>query len=257
MITNQKSISIVLPAFNEEINIVKTVSKIINFLSERFNDWEIIVVNDGSFDNTGKVCDNLAKQTPQVRAFHHPKNRGYGAALKTGISNSRKEMIFFTDSDGQFDFTELPLLLEHIDSHDIVSGYRKNRKDPPIRSLNAWGWNKLVTIVLGLRVKDIDCAFKLFNRRVFESVQIESVGAMVNTEILCQAKHFNMSLKELPVTHLPREHGTQTGANFKVIVKAFRELLILQRKLKNTSHDQEGLFKKDISINGRYQVADA
>src|ERR1051325_8598779 len=175
-----KSLSVVFPAYNEAANIRAVVEDAYRTLPKLAPIFEIIVVNDGSKDNTGEICDDLAEQFSNVRVVHHPRNRGYGAALKSGINLARYDLIFFTDADRQFDLNEVAGLLEQSDSYDIVAGYRARRQDPPHRLLFAWGWNVLVRLVLGVKIRDIDCAFKMFNRRVFDRVQINSVGAMVN-----------------------------------------------------------------------------
>lgn len=129
-----------------------------------------------------------------------------------------------------------------------MAGYRRKRNDPPYRALNAFGWNLLVRAALGVHVRDIDCAFKLFRRTVFERVQIQSVGAMVNTEILAQAFHFQMRIKEVEVTHHPRRLGQPTGAKLRVILKAFRELFRMWRKLRKIDHDQQGLYPRPMQV---------
>ena len=225
-----KSLSVVFPAFNEAANIRAVVEDAYQTLPKLASVFEIIVVNDGSKDNTGEICDELAEQFSNVRVVHHPRNRGYGAALKSGIKLARHDLIFFTDADGQFDLNEVAALIDESDNYDIVAGYRARRQDPPHRLLFAWGWNVLVRFVLGIRIRDIDCAFKVFNRRVFDKVQINSVGAMVNTEIFAQVFRFGMTVKEVRVTHYPRRHGTPTGGNPAVIIKAFRELVKIRRK---------------------------
>jgi len=243
-----RSLSVVLPAFNEQYNLRCTVEAARRILPMVADEWEIIVVNDGSGDATGRICDTLANQMPDtVRALHHNGNKGYGAALKTGIAAARHDWIFFSDSDGQFDFAEISRLLAHTDTSDIIAGYRGRRNDPPYRALNAAGWNMLVRISLGVRVRDIDCAFKLFRRRVFEQVNIRSVGAMVNTEILSQACRFGMRITEVEVTHYPRKHGQPSGAKLRVIIKAFRELFKMWWKLRNITHEQEGLYPRTVT----------
>ena len=226
-----KSLSVILPAFNEEGNIRTVVEDAYRNIWKFAPVFEIIVVNDGSKDRTGDICDRLVEEFPEVRVVHHASNRGYGAALKSGIQSARHDLIFFTDADGQFDLKEVATLLEDTDAYDVVAGYRARRQDPPHRLLFAWGWNILVRVVLGIRVRDIDCAFKVFDRRVFNKVQIQSVGAMVNTEIFAQISRFGMTVKEVPVTHLPRQHGQSTGGKLAVITKAFRELIRIRRKV--------------------------
>jgi len=238
------SISVIFPAFNEEANLRQTVEPACRSLSTLTDRWEIIIVNDGSRDGTRQICDELAAANPGVHAIHHPGNRGYGAALKSGIEAARHSLIFFTDSDGQFDIAELHNLVEWSTHYEIVAGYRARRNDPPHRLLNAWGWKMLVRIALGIKIRDIDCAFKLFRREVFHRVQIRSVGAMVNTEILAQATRFGMNIREVPVSHFPRRHGNSTGANPGVIVKAFGELFRMWWKLRNISLEQRGLYSE-------------
>jgi glycosyltransferase involved in cell wall biosynthesis len=242
-----KSLSVIFPAFNEEENIRAVVEEAYRTVPKFAPVFEIIVVNDGSTDRTGDICDQLTEEFSDVRVVHHGQNNGYGAALKSGIKLARNDLIFFTDSDRQFDLKEVATLLEETDAYDIVAGYRARRQDPPHRLLFAWGWNILVRLALGIRVRDIDCAFKAFNRHVFESIQIRSVGAMVNTEIFSQAHKFGMRVKEVPVSHFPRRHGKPTGGNVAVISKAFRELIRLRRMLHRTSPDQRGLFREHIS----------
>ena len=237
-----KTISIIFPAFNEEANIRHTVESARRILPSLAEIWEIIVVNDGSRDQTGKILNDLTLEYPEVRVLHHPINKGYGAALKSGILTAKHDLIFFSDSDGQFDLNELSRLLAWVDEYDIVAGYRTHRRDPFYRFVNAWGWKMLAGFLLGVRVRDIDCAFKLFRRPVFERIQMRSVGAMVNTEILAQAMRLKMRIKEVGVTHFPRRHGQPTGANLRVILKAFRELMKLWWKLRNVP---EG-FKNDL-----------
>ncbi|HEY2713417.1 MAG TPA: glycosyltransferase family 2 protein [Chthoniobacterales bacterium] len=239
------TLSVIFPAFNEEANIRQTVEAARMVLPKLAQTWEIILVNDGSRDGTTPICDELAAQFPEVRAIHHMVNRGYGAALKSGILASQYDYIFFTDSDGQFDLQELEHLLEYAEHYEIVTGYRGKRQDPPHRLINAWGWKTLVRMVLGVKVRDIDCAFKIFQRSVFHRVQIRAVGAMVNTEILAQANSFGMRIHEVKVSHYPRRAGKPSGANLRVIAKAFKELFRLWGQLRKVSHEQAGLFRTE------------
>lgn len=238
------SLSVIFPAYNEQLNIRKTVEQARSVLPNIAHDWEIIVVNDGSNDATTQICDELAADDPRVVPIHHPHNKGYGAALKSGIMAARGGLVFFSDADGQFDLDELRQLIRWANDYDIVAGYRGKRQDPLPRLVNAWGWNMLVRGLLGVWVRDIDCAFKLFRREVFEKVQIRAVGAMVNTEILAQAIRFGMRIQEVRVTHYPRLHGQPTGAKLRVIMKAFRELFHLWWKLRAIDQDQAGLYAR-------------
>ena len=236
------SISVIFPALNEEGNIRRTVEQACGTLSTLAEKWEIIIVNDGSRDATQRICDELAEANPGVTRIHHPNNRGYGAALKSGIAAAQHGLIFFSDSDGQFDIAELRSLVIWSKNFEIVAGYRARRNDPPHRLFNAWGWRLLVRLALGIKVRDIDCSFKLFRREVFNHVQISSVGSMVNTQILAQAMRLGMRIHEVPVTHFPRRYGKPTGAELGVIVKALSELVRMWWKLRNISPDQTGLY---------------
>ncbi len=233
MTRNGKSdVSVVFPAFNEELNLEAVVTSALTILPRFTRSFEIIIVNDGSKDQTGVVAGRLAGLSEKVKVIHHPHNRGYGAALKSGIEQAKMDLVFFCDSDGQFAIEDISRLLEWIDQYDMVIGYREKRQDPRHRLLNAKAWNLLVRFLLGLKVHDIDCAFKLFRREIFERIQIDTVGAMVNTEILARALRSGFKLKEVPVRHFRRLYGEQTGARLRVIVKAFYELAKIYRKIR-------------------------
>jgi hypothetical protein len=168
--------------------------------------------------------------------------------------SAKYDLIFFSDSDGQFDLRDLQRLICWSKDYDIVAGYRAKRRDPLHRRINALGWNVLVRLVLGIKIRDVDCAFKLFRREVFDHVQIRCVGAMVNTEILAQATQLGMRICEVKVSHFPRRSGKQSGANVRVVIKAFRELCRLWRKLRHVAPDQPGLHSapEDASSAGLF-----
>ena len=183
-----KDLSVFFPAYNEEANVERMVHDFRAILPQVAEDYEIIIVNDGSKDRTREIADRLVKEDPRVRAVHHEKNQGYGAAVRSGIKACTKEYLFFTDGDGQFDVSQLSNLVPLLPDYDGVIGFRLNRQDPWIRKLNAWAWNRLVRLMLGLKVRDIDCAFKLFHRKIFEEIELESSGAMISTEMLVKIK---------------------------------------------------------------------
>ncbi|HUY77307.1 MAG TPA: glycosyltransferase family 2 protein [Ktedonobacterales bacterium] len=233
-VITQQSVSIVLPAYNEEIIIGQTVRACIE-TAERFcPNVEVLVVNDGSRDGTGAVLDALAHENAAVRPLHHVVNRGYGAALLTGFGAAQGDYLFFMDSDGQFAIEDIALLLQQEAAQPgvVVLGYRKHRQDSFMRRLNAWGWKRLVGIVLGLHgIRDIDCAFKLFPTRLVQVCNVTAQGAMVNTELLVKLRKMRVPMVQLPVRHFPRVHGSATGANLRVIVKAFQEMIRLRLRL--------------------------
>jgi glycosyltransferase involved in cell wall biosynthesis len=206
------SISAVLPAYNEEENIEKATILMAEVLqSLALRDWEVIVVNDGSLDRTGEIAEGLARADPaHIRVIQHNPNRGYAEALKSGFTSARYQLIFYTDSDNQFDVGELRSLLPLINDADIVCGFRIYRFDPLTRLVLSWGYNLLVRIVFRIRVKDVDCAFKLFRREVFERVTIESRKFFVDAEVLAKASYFGMRMVEVGVRHYPRPAGRST-----------------------------------------------
>ena len=194
----------------------------------------VIIVDDGSRDRTGAIADGLAAANPRVRVVHNRPNRGYGGALIAGFNAASKSLSFFMDADGQFDIADIaPLLRLREKGHRVVLGYRKHRRDPLPRLINAWGWNILVSALFGLRVRDVDCAFKVYDTNLVHMLDVQAAGAMVNTEMLAKLAKLRVPFVEVPVRHLPRLHGSATGANLGVIVRAFRELLHLRGKLHN------------------------
>ena len=224
------SISVALPAYNEEENIRPMVLEVVEVFAGlvaggQVSDYEVIVVNDGSKDNTAQAVEALSSEISTVRLVNHEVNKGYGAAVYTGFVSAHKDLVFLTDSDKQFDVSEIVKLLPLMDEADLVAGYRAPRRDPFKRRLFGMGWSALVTILFGYTVRDVDCAFKLFRREIIESIDVESRGATFSAEFLVRAKRKGYRFKEVPVTHLPRVAGTQTGAKMYVILRAFRELI--------------------------------
>ena len=233
----RRGLSVVLPAYNEEAVIEQTVTRCLGVLAALAPDFEVIVVDDGSRDRTGAIADALAAAHPtHVRVVHNHPNRGYGGALMAGFDAAAKELAFFMDSDGQFDIADIAKLLvlreQGPGAPRVVLGYRQHRNDPPIRLLNAWGWNRLVRLLFGVRVRDVDCAFKLFDTDLMRLCAIHADGAMWNTELLVKLRALGVPVVEVAVGHYPRQHGSATGANLRVIVHAFSELLRLRGKLK-------------------------
>jgi glycosyltransferase involved in cell wall biosynthesis len=206
------TISAVLPAYNEEENIETATSRVADVLrSLGLRDWEVILVDDGSIDQTGQIADGLAGEDPaHIRVFHHDPNRGYAEALKTGFTNARHQLIFYTDSDNQFDVSEITSLLRLIDEADIVNGFRIYRFDPLTRLVLSWGFNLLVRIAFRIKIRDIDCAFKLFRREVFDKVTIESKKFFVDAEVLAKARYYGFRMAEVGVRHYPRPAGRST-----------------------------------------------
>ncbi len=228
-----QDLSVVLPAFNEEANIEAVVRNCVAYLDERLLDYELLVVNDGSRDRTGEILDRLAGEVPRLRPLHHPQNRGYGSALRTGFAAATKRFVFYMDGDGQFDIRDLDRLFPLATDEDhIVTGFRIERRDPFMRRLNAKLFGGfLVRVMLGVRVRDLNCAFKLIPRKVLEQITFESTGALINAELYGRAVRRGFGIKEVGVHHYPRTAGVQTGAHLSVILRAFYDLARLRRKI--------------------------
>lgn len=225
------SISVFFPCYNEQDNVAKVAGQAIQVLEGLRADYEVLIVNDGSSDKTGEVADRIAAANPRVRAIHHPCNRGYGAALQSGFRAATKDLVFYTDGDAQFDLNELPPLLELMKDFDIVSCYRMDRRDKLLRRLNGWLWTKMNDALFSLNVRDIDCAFKLFKREIFDTISMESQGALIATEILARAVRKGYTITQRGVHHYPRMAGQATGGNPKVILRAFKEVIKLRKRI--------------------------
>ncbi len=228
------SISVFFPCYNEQGNVANTVRNALDVLENLKVEFEVIIIDDGSRDDTPKITDEIAAKNNRVKVVHHPTNLGYGAALQSGFKAAKKELVFYTDGDGQFDIKEMPPLLPLMEKFDIVSCYRLNRQDPLVRKINGWAWTKLVCLVFGMKIRDIDCAFKLFKTKIFETMELSSTGALIDAEILARAVRKGCSITQKGVHHYPRTAGAQTGANLKVILRAFKELFKLRRKIRHS-----------------------
>ena len=233
------SLSIVLPAHNEEATVESVVEEVYGVVQRLGMDYEIILVNDGSTDRTGEIARELARRIPNFRLVEHYPSRHYGGALKAGFAVATKELIAFFPADKQFVFSEIDRFLERMDEADIVSGYRANRQDNFIRKLNGFGWNMVVWLLFGYLCRDIDCGFKLFRREVLEHVALVTDWAPIDTELLAGAKARGYRIAEVEVTHLPRVVGKSTGADLEVIISAFRDLPRFRRRLSRELREEK------------------
>ncbi|OQA52447.1 MAG: putative glycosyltransferase CsbB [candidate division WS2 bacterium ADurb.Bin280] len=213
-----------MPAFNEQESIALAIEKASSYLKKRYKNYEIIIVNDGSSDKTLDNARNCQKFEKNLKIIDHEKNLGYGAAVWKGLSLAQGELIFFTDSDLQFDINQLDEFIKFIDKNDAVIGYRKNRAEGTRRHLNALGWRIICFLLLGIKFKDIDCAFKLFKKQTISDLEIISQGAAFSAELLFKIKKKGCRILQKPVCHFKRTAGRPTGANFSVILKGFKEI---------------------------------
>ena len=231
MTTRLPSLSASFPAHDEEANVEGMITDLLGALPEVADRFEIIVVDDGSRDRTFALASAIAEREPRVRVIRHPVNRGYGTAVWTGLASGTLAYAFFTDGDRQFDVRQIRDLIARIADADVVVGYRVDRQDTRLRILNAHAWNWLIRLLLHVPVRDVDCAFKLFRRRALAGIEPEAQGAMFSAELLARIVARGARIKEVPVNHLPRQVGTSSGGNPRVIARAFYELFRLYRKL--------------------------
>jgi glycosyltransferase involved in cell wall biosynthesis len=225
-------LTVVLPCFNEAGNVADAIRCATSAAAANAADHEIVVVDDGSSDGTAEVAAPFADADPRVRLVVHATNRGYGAALRSGIRAARMPWVLLTDADLQFDLGELADLAFYAGEADVIAGWRILRQDPMHRRLNAAAWNALVRAIFRLPVRDVDCAFKLVRREVLEEVALTSGGAMISTELLVRSLAAGARLREVGVHHRPRVTGEQSGADVRVVLRAFRELAALRLELR-------------------------
>lgn len=221
------SLSLVLPAYNETHNIEGLVRRALAVLPRYTDDFEIIIVNDGSRDGSREIIDGLAREDGRVCAVHHPRNRGYGAALRSGFRASSREYVMFMDADHQFDIADIRLLSPFVPLFDIVAGFRMERSDPMHRRINAEVFNIAVRVLFGVHLRDLDCAFKIFRGDLLRSLHLTSSGALINAEIQAQLRRQGATLVQVGVPHHPRRAGQATGGSMRVITRAMRETVVL------------------------------
>lgn len=227
-------VSAVLPAYNEEANILGCVESVRSAIERITTNLEIIVVNDGSADRTGPIAEALAREDRRIRVIHHERNRGYGAALRSGFAAATKGFVFYTDTDCQFDLTEFERLVALVPGADVVTGYRENRQDPLHRRFNAGVYKRMLGTFFDLRVRDVDCAFKIWRSDVLKSLSLSSDSIFISAEALIKAARRGSVIREVGVSHLPRLYGKQTGNSPATLVHAFRELLKLSPSIRKT-----------------------
>ncbi|RLA73429.1 MAG: glycosyltransferase family 2 protein [Epsilonproteobacteria bacterium] len=227
------SLSVFMPAYNEAHNIKQTIQDAKKAVSGLTQKYEIIIINDGSTDETKQIVTNLAKKDSHIRLISHSKNEGYGTAVKSGLKASKMDWIFFTDSDGQFKFDELSEFVRKSGKKNLVIGYRRKRMDPFHRVFLAQVLLKIWNYILfGLKVRDVDCAYKLFHRDLLTSLKLETSSAITVSEFIIKTKLAGYKIIELPVTHYPRQFGEQTGGNWRVIARAAFDSLSLFKELR-------------------------
>jgi len=230
--SNISGLSVFFPAYNDGGTIPSMVLTAQIAARAITDNYEIIVVNDGSQDHTPLVLAELEKQIPQLRVIHHPQNQGYGAALRTGFASATKEWVFYTDGDAQYNPLELHLLVEALcEDVDVVNGYKISRNDPFIRIVIGAIYNFGVKFFFGLRLKDVDCDYRLMRRSIFSTIELESSTGSICVEMIKKIQDAGFRFAEVPVSHYHRQYGHSQFFNWRRLLRTARHLLILWRKL--------------------------
>jgi len=251
-------LSVFFPAYNDGGTIASMVIRAVKTASELTPDFEIIVVDDGSDDGTADIADELARTYPQVRAVHHPTNRDYGAALQTGFRSATKELIFYTDGDAQYDPAELAALWPHRTGTDLVNGYKISRSDPLHRKIIGRTYHYLVSILFGLRLRDIDCDFRLIHRSVFDRIRLERDSGVICLEMMKKITDAGCRITEVPVHHYHRAYGKSQFFNFRRLFKTGLDVgalwvdLVIRRRHRQPAEapravDRQATFERDRS----------
>src|SRR5919201_1193519 len=237
-------LSVFFPAYNDSGTIAGMVISAVKAVSELTPDFEIIVVDDGSGDGTAEIADELARTYPQVRAVHHPTNREYGAALQTGFRSATKELIFYTDGDAQYDPTELAALWASMTADvDLVNGFKISRADPVHRIVIGRLYHYIVSILFGLKLRDVDCDFRLMRRSIFERINLEKTSGIICVEMMKKIQDGGFRIAEVPVHHFHRAFGKSQFFNYRRLFRTGRDLLRLWYELVvRREHLREGVL---------------
>lgn len=227
-----EGLSVFLPSHNEEGNLERVVAGLSGVLPKVTDDYEIIIVDDGSRDRTGEIADRLVAADSHLRVVHHERNRGYGGAVISGIAAATKPWVMLCDGDGQFSPEDLAVMAARADRYDVIVGRRVHRADHLGRRLNGRAWTILMRLLFGIRIHDIDCGFKLFRRGFINPQVLQARGAMISAELMARMAGGGARIAEVEVRHLPRQAGEQSGANLRVVMRAFRELFLLYGDLR-------------------------
>jgi glycosyltransferase involved in cell wall biosynthesis len=226
------SISAVFPAYNDGGSIASMVSAASIALRQVSGDYEIVVVNDGSSDYTATVLDELRNKYPELHVVHHPVNQGYGAALRTGFNAATKDWVFYTDGDSQYNPLELTLLAGALhEGVDAVNGYKLNRNDSLLRVIIGRAYHNLVKIFFGIRIRDVDCDFRLIPRRILNEIELESISGAICLEMVKKIEDAGYVFAEVPVNHYSRKYGTSQFFVPWRIIHSLQQLAVLYWKL--------------------------
>jgi glycosyltransferase involved in cell wall biosynthesis len=226
------SITAFFPAYNDQYSIEGIIRTSADEMRKITDDFEVLVVDDGSKDDTGATLDRLTKELPYLRVIHHETNRGYGAALITGFTNARKDLIFYTDGDGQYDVREMHNLFAKLGPNiDLVNGFKVKRSDPWYRIFIGATYRRVMKAAFRLSIRDVDCDFRLFRRHVFDTIKLESQSGVICVEMAKKFDEAGFRMAEVPVSHYPRLHGRSEFFRVRHLAHTFRGLLKIWWKM--------------------------
>lgn len=214
-----------MPVYNEAALVASTVHKAVTVLASTGNDFEVIIVDDGSVDGSGQIADDLAAADPRIRVIHHGTNQGYGQALRTGFAAGTREIVAYTDIDEPADLQLLLEALRQFDRHDLVIGYRISRSSTARRRAFTWGYNMLVRVLFGVQVRDINFSFKLIRREALRSMHLGASSVFIDGELLVEAKRLNLRTLEIPICDQERTAGTSHFDGLQAATATLREIV--------------------------------
>lgn len=245
-----KSLSLVLPMYNEIGYVRETVSKAISALESFISDFEIIIVDDASNDGSEKIADSLSRGDARIRVIHHIGNRKLGGALKTGFYNATKDIIIYTDMDLPFDLSVLKDIYPLISEFDIITGYRKNGRESLLRAFYSKGYNLLINYIFRVNIKDVNFSLKMFRREILNDIELKSEGSFIDAEFLAKARKIGCSIRELGVDFRPRVHGASRLSTPAVIFKIIFEMIKFYPEIKSFSRGKRAYNKLKALYKG-------
>jgi glycosyltransferase involved in cell wall biosynthesis len=225
------SLSIFFPAYYDENTVEPLTRACVETAKKLTDNYEILIIDDCSPDKTGEIADRLSSEFKEVRVIHHPKNKGVGEAMITGYTESKKDYVFYTDGDAQYDVRELPFLAEHASSFDLVIGYRLHRAEGFKRIFTSRCFHLLVQVFFGIHFRDIDCSFKLIHRNVLKKIKFYTRGGLIDAEMMIQAKKLKVPVKEVGVHHYPRRFGHSRCLRMGLVLTMLKDVVRLRMKL--------------------------
>ena len=219
------SISFFCPAYFDEENLPDLIPKVFDFLSKITNKFEILIIEDGSPDQTGAVAEELSRRYPNIRVIHHQRNLGYGVTLSDGFRSARYDYVMYTDGDNQYDVGEFEPYINLLEGVDIISGYATEKAVTPLRKIQSFLYNRLVKFLFFIDLKDINCSMKIYKKKVLDVIEIKSASAFIDTEMLIRAKRKGFTIAQFPVTHYPRKRGLASGSKPAVILATIKDMI--------------------------------